>query len=35
MEFQLVCFVDYDKAFDSDDRETLWKIMESYGSRQS
>lgn len=26
-----VCFVDYEKAFDSVDRETLWKIMESYG----
>ena len=26
-----VCFVDYEKVFDSFDRETLWKIMESYG----
>ena len=26
-----VCFVDYEKAFDSVDRETLCKIMESYG----
>ena len=26
-----VRFVDYQKAFDSVDRETLWKIMESYG----
>ena len=26
-----VCFFDYGKAFDSADRETLWKIMESYG----
>ena len=26
-----VCFVDYEKAFDSVHRETLWKIMESYG----
>ena len=24
-------FVDYEKAFDSIDRETLWKIMKSYG----
>jgi len=28
MECQLV---DYEKAFDSEHRETLWKIMESYG----
>ena len=26
-----VCFVDYEKAFDSVRRETLWNIMESYG----
>ena len=26
-----VCFVDYEKAFNSVHRETLWKIMESYG----
>ena len=26
-----VCFVDYEKAFDSVHRKTLWKIMESYG----
>ena len=26
-----VCFVDYEKAFDSVHRSTLWKIMESYG----
>lgn len=26
-----VCFVDYEKAFDSADRETFWKIIESYG----
>lgn len=26
-----VCVVDYEKAFGSVDRETLWKIMESYG----
>ena len=25
-----VCFVDYEKAFDSVHRRTLWKIMESY-----
>ena len=24
-------FVDYEKAFDSIDRETLWKIMKAYG----
>ena len=26
-----VNFVDYDKAFDSLDRETLWKILRHYG----
>ena len=26
-----VCFVDYEKAFASEHRETLWKIMASYG----
>lgn len=26
-----VCFVDYEKAFDSVHGKTLWKIMESYG----
>ena len=26
-----VCFVEYEKAFDSVHRKTLWKIMESYG----
>ena len=26
-----VCFVDFEKAFDSVDRETLWRIMRSYG----
>ena len=26
-----MCFVNYKKAFDSVDRETLWKIMDSYG----
>ena len=32
MEFELVlCFVDYDKAFDSVHRETLWMITERYG----
>ena len=25
------CFVDYEKAFDSVHRETLWRIMQSYG----
>ena len=29
-----VCFVDYEKAFDSVHREILWKIMESYGIPQ-
>ena len=27
----LVNFIDYEKAFDSVDRETLWKIMRHYG----
>ena len=26
-----VCFVHYEKAFDSVHRKTLWKIMETYG----
>lgn len=26
-----VCFADYEKAFDSVHRKTLWKVMESYG----
>ena len=26
-----VCYVDYEKAFDSVQRKTLWKLMESYG----
>ena len=26
-----LCFVDFEKAFDSVHRETLWKIMGSYG----
>ena len=26
-----VCFIDFEKAFDSVHRETLWKIMSSYG----
>ena len=26
-----VCFVDYEKAFDSLDRETLWKLLRHYG----
>ena len=25
------CFVDYEKAFDSVHRETLWRMMQSYG----
>ena len=29
-----VCFVDYEKAFDSVHRDTLWKIMKSYGIPQ-
>lgn len=31
VEQTIECFVDYEKAFGSVDRETLWKIMESYG----
>lgn len=26
-----VCFVDYERAFDSVQRETLWMIVKSYG----
>ena len=26
-----ICFIDYEKAFDSLDRETLWKLMRHYG----
>ena len=26
-----ICFIDYEKAFDSVHRETLWRIMSSYG----
>ena len=26
-----ICFVDYEKAFDSLDRESLWKLMRHYG----
>ena len=26
-----ICFIDYEKAFDSVHRETLWRIMGSYG----
>ena len=26
-----LCFVDYEKAFDSIHRSTLWKIMRCYG----
>ena len=26
-----ICFIDYEKAFDSAHRETLWRIMRSYG----
>lgn len=26
-----VCFVNYEKAFDSVDKGTLWKILESFG----
>ena len=29
--YMYVCFVDHEKAFDNIHRETLWKIMESYG----
>ena len=28
-----ITFVDFEKAFDSVHRESLWKIMESYGIR--
>ena len=26
-----ICFIDYEKVFDSVRRETLWRIMGSYG----
>ena len=26
-----ICFVDFEKPFDSVHRETLWKLLKSYG----